>query len=118
RACHRQTDRWPERYWRRCWTSVTFRFGDPSGQHESETLVDPRRPSRNRVRRGAGTEQFAHAGSGQEVMCDLVGHFRTVSVRLNAPLGGRVLLDENGKIGSACPQTGDSSSRGGWTTRR
>ncbi len=50
---------------------------------------------------------FPHDANGQAVACDLVGHFRTVIVHLAAPLGGRVLVDENGNVGVACPENGD-----------
>jgi hypothetical protein len=36
-------------------------------------------------------------------VCDLVGYGRTVSIVLKAPLGDRVLLDENGNVGTASP---------------
>ncbi|MFI5284533.1 MAG: hypothetical protein ACHQ0J_15620 [Candidatus Dormibacterales bacterium] len=38
------------------------------------------------------------AGEG----CTLEGHFRTVSVRLSRPLGGRVLVDAKGDAGAVC----------------
>jgi hypothetical protein len=49
-------------------------------------------------------KSFPH-DSGQAAFCDLVGHFRTVTVHLAAPLGGRVLVDENGNVGVACPDS-------------
>lgn len=47
---------------------------------------------------------ISHAGGG-DVACDLVGYFRTLTVHLVAPLGGRVLVDEKGNVGAVCPQT-------------
>src|SRR5712692_8391436 len=44
---------------------------------------------------------------GPNVACTLEGHFRTVQVRLAKPLGGRVLVDAQGNVGSVCPETGD-----------
>jgi hypothetical protein len=44
--------------------------------------------------------------SGMAVACDAVGYFRTVTVHLNAPLGGRILVDANGDVGVACPEQG------------
>lgn len=38
------------------------------------------------------------AGEG----CTLEGHFRTVTVRLSRPLGGRVLVDAKGDVGAVC----------------
>lgn len=45
--------------------------------------------------------------SGPNVACTLEGHFRTVQVSLVKPLGGRVLVDAQGNVGSVCPETGD-----------
>jgi hypothetical protein len=42
--------------------------------------------------------------SGGSVVCDLIGHSRSVEVTLSAPLGGRVLLDETGTPLVACPE--------------
>jgi hypothetical protein len=47
--------------------------------------------------------QFPHASPGSTVACDLVMRIGWIDVRLRAPLGGRVLLDENGKVGAASP---------------
>ena len=44
---------------------------------------------------------------GQDVVCDLVGYPRTVTVHLSAPLGGRVLLDSQGNPGDVCPEKPD-----------
>jgi hypothetical protein len=44
---------------------------------------------------------------GPNVACTLEGHFRAVQVRLVKPLGGRVLVDAQGNVGSVCPETGD-----------
>ncbi len=44
---------------------------------------------------------------GPNVACTLEGHFRTVQVRLVRPLGGRVVVDVQGNVGSVCPETGD-----------
>jgi hypothetical protein len=43
---------------------------------------------------------------GPNTICDLVGYGRKVVVQLAAPLGGRVLLDEKGNAGTACPENG------------
>ena len=43
---------------------------------------------------------------GPNVACTLEGHFRTMQVRLVTPLGGRVLVDAQGNVGSVCPETG------------
>jgi hypothetical protein len=40
-------------------------------------------------------------------ICDAVGHQRTVSVTLAAPLGGRVLLDQQGNVLAVCPEARD-----------
>ena len=41
---------------------------------------------------------------GGPVACDLVGHLRSVTVRLANPLGGRVLVDASGAVVDACPE--------------
>lgn len=35
--------------------------------------------------------------------CDLMGHARSITVALASPLGGRVLVDQSGKVEPACP---------------
>ncbi len=50
---------------------------------------------------------YPHASPGQSVVCPLVYRVSYIAIRLKAPLGGRVLLDEKGSIGAACPDTGD-----------
>ena len=62
---------------------------------ESETAV------------AVAVKMIPHAPPDQPVNCDLVGYARSVAVTLKAPLGGRVLLDENGNVGSVCPENGD-----------
>ena len=47
-----------------------------------------------------------HAASGQ-IFCTAIAQQRTVTVHLRAPLGGRVLVNENGSVGVACPESGD-----------
>jgi hypothetical protein len=59
---------------------------------ESETAV------------GVAVKGTPHGGTGN---CDLVGYFRTVTVHLSAPLGGRVLLNAQGDVEIVCPETGD-----------
>ncbi|MFI5168583.1 MAG: hypothetical protein ACHQQS_18415 [Thermoanaerobaculales bacterium] len=44
---------------------------------------------------------------GPNAACTLEGHLRTVQVSLVKPLGGRVLVDAQGNVGSVCPATGD-----------
>jgi len=52
-------------------------------------------------------KSIPHASPGEAVMCPLVLHMSSITVALKAPLGGRVLLDEKGEVGSVCPDTGD-----------
>jgi len=52
-------------------------------------------------------KQIPHVSPGQDVMCDLMLRGSYITVRLKAPLGGRVLLDEKGDVGGACPEKGD-----------
>ena len=52
-------------------------------------------------------KQIPHAPPGQPVACDLVLRVSYISLTLKSSLGGRVLLDENGNVGSACPEKGD-----------
>jgi hypothetical protein len=48
-------------------------------------------------------KMIPHAALGQ-VVCPAVAQGRTVIVHLAAPLGGRVLVDENSNVGVACPE--------------
>jgi hypothetical protein len=48
-------------------------------------------------------KMIPHAASGQ-VICPAIAQGRTVTVHLAAPLGGRVLVGENGDVGVACPE--------------
>lgn len=48
-------------------------------------------------------KMIPHPASGQ-IACTAVAQGRTVTVHLGAPLGGRVLVDENGNVGVACPE--------------
>ncbi len=50
---------------------------------------------------------YPHASPGQPVICPLVYRVSYIAIKLKAPVGGRVLLDEKGNIGAACPETGD-----------
>jgi len=50
-------------------------------------------------------KMIPHPNSGQ-VMCNLMAYPRSVTVHLAEPLGARVLVDENGNPGVACPETG------------
>lgn len=43
------------------------------------------------------------AHGGPDTICNLVGYPRKVTVHLQAPLGGRVLVDSGGRVGTACP---------------
>jgi hypothetical protein len=52
-------------------------------------------------------KSIPHASPGDAVACPLVLHLGYITVVLNAPLAGRVLVDEQGKAGSVCPETGD-----------
>ena len=52
-------------------------------------------------------KQIPHASPGEEVACDLMLRVSYITLSLKAPLGGRVLLDENGYVGTACPEKGD-----------
>lgn len=47
-----------------------------------------------------------HPASGP-IACPLLAQERTLTVHLAAPLGGRVLVDENGNVAVACPENGD-----------
>lgn len=50
-------------------------------------------------------KQIPHDSPGEHVICDLVMRVSYMSVTLQAPLGGRVLVDENGSVGSVCLET-------------
>jgi hypothetical protein len=52
-------------------------------------------------------KQVPHASPGEHVICDLVMRPSYMSVTLNRPLGGRVLVDEQGNAGAVCPESGD-----------
>lgn len=52
-------------------------------------------------------KQIPHASSGSGVACQAVLHVSYISVSLKAPLGSRVLVDERGNAGTACPETGN-----------
>jgi hypothetical protein len=52
-------------------------------------------------------KMYPHAAPDQPVACDLSLRISYVSVTLKSPLGGRVLVDENGKVGTVCPDEGD-----------
>lgn len=52
-------------------------------------------------------KSIPHASPGEPVVCPLVLHISYITVVLKAPLGGRVLLDEKGEVGTVCPETGD-----------
>ena len=62
---------------------------------ESETAV------------AVAVKMYPHAPPAQPVVCTLALRLSYIAVRLKAPLGGRVLLDEKGNVGAACPETGD-----------
>jgi len=49
-------------------------------------------------------KRIPHASPGAEVACDMMLRVSYITVGLKAPLGGRVLVDEDGKVGCACPQ--------------
>ena len=51
------------------------------------------------------------AGSGAD---SAVGYFRTVTVKLNKPLGGRVLVDGRGLGAVVCPPETQTNQLGGW----
>jgi uncharacterized Zn-binding protein involved in type VI secretion len=51
-------------------------------------------------------KSIPHASPGDAVACPLVLHLSSITVVLKAPLAGRVLVDEQGKAGSVCPETG------------
>ena len=48
-------------------------------------------------------KEFPHATPGSSVACDLFLRVGYIDVRLRAPLGGRVLVDEKGNVGTASP---------------
>lgn len=47
-------------------------------------------------------KRFPHSKPGDDVICDLVLRAGHIDLKLKAPLGGRVLLDEQGRVGAAC----------------
>jgi hypothetical protein len=49
--------------------------------------------------------QFSHATPSAPTACDLVYRIGYITVTLNAPLGDRVLLDEQGRPGAVCPES-------------
>ena len=51
-------------------------------------------------------KQIPHASPGPGVACPAVLHVSYISVTLKAPLGERVLVDEQGNAGTVCPETG------------
>ena len=53
--------------------------------------------------RSAGT----FIGPGESVVCDAMLRISYISVPLKAAVAGRVLVDEQGKAGMVCPETGD-----------
>lgn len=50
--------------------------------------------------------QIPHATPGTAVACPLVLRMGYIEVKLKSPLGDRVLVDERGKPGTACPEAG------------
>ena len=52
-------------------------------------------------------KEYPHASPGEAVICPAMLVFGYVTVTLKAALAGRVLLDERGKVGAVCPETGD-----------
>jgi hypothetical protein len=52
-------------------------------------------------------KSISHGSPGDAVACPLVLHISYITVALKAPLGGRVLLDAEGRVGNVCPDTGD-----------
>jgi len=46
--------------------------------------------------------RIPHALPNEEVACDLMLRVSFIEVKLKAPLGDRVLLDEQGRVGAAC----------------
>jgi len=52
-------------------------------------------------------KQIPHARPSGAYACLDVLRLSNITVTLKAPLGGRVLVDEKGKVGSVCPETGD-----------
>ncbi len=51
-------------------------------------------------------KQIPHARPSDSYACLDVFRPSNITVTLEAPLGGRVLVDENGNVGSVCPETG------------
>jgi hypothetical protein len=52
-------------------------------------------------------KRIPHPAPSGEVVCDLMLRTSFIEVKLNAPLDGRVLLDENGAVGMACREEAD-----------
>jgi hypothetical protein len=52
-------------------------------------------------------KRIPHASPGESVVCDAMLRISYISLTLKAPLAGRVLVDEQGKAGGVCPETGD-----------
>jgi hypothetical protein len=51
--------------------------------------------------------QFPHAAPDQPVACDAMLRIGYVDVPLKSPLDGRVLLDEQGRVGTVCAESGE-----------
>ena len=51
-------------------------------------------------------KRYSHSTPSQQVVCTLNLRVSYITVELQAPLGGRVLLDEKGEVGSVCPESG------------
>ena len=52
-------------------------------------------------------KRIPHASPGESVVCDAMLRISYISVPLKAAVAGRVLVDEQGKAGMVCPETGD-----------
>jgi hypothetical protein len=52
-------------------------------------------------------KEYPHAAPGGAVTCPANLVLGYITVTLDAPLAGRVLLDESGKVGMVCPDVGD-----------
>jgi hypothetical protein len=52
-------------------------------------------------------KRYGHESSGQPVVCTADLRISYISVTLQSPLGGRVVVDSNGKVGTVCPESGD-----------
>ena len=51
-------------------------------------------------------KRYSHETPGQQVVCTLELRISYITVELQARLGGRVLLDERGEVGSVCSESG------------